>query len=431
MTDIRAAIKDDAAFDGLFSSVHYDVCNNQSVLSTTSPLICQLLGNYLDLIKNTCSKYELPSEVRFVVSESDAPTQPVSTPQVPSNINTGLNPRYQFDNFVVADSNKFAYVNAFQMVDATDRRSNSLFIYGASGVGKTHLMHAIGNTYLQHNPNARVLCVTCDQFLNDYIDSIRVKTTQSFRDMYRTVNLLMVDDIQGLAGKSETQMELFNVFNSLYDNNNKIVFTSDRPPKDLDILTERLRQRLGWGVTVDIQTPELETRITILIQKAEREGFNLQREVATFIAENIVSNVRELEGALTTLISYSHAMNQPDIGVEQTKKILSSIIGDSKSTCDIDANSIIDIVCDEFSISVKDIIGSSRLKKYAEPRHLAQYLIRELTGLTFPKIAEIFGGRNHSSVLHACRKITKEIDTDENLKYVVHNLIRKIKECKI
>ncbi|MDD4278396.1 MAG: chromosomal replication initiator protein DnaA [Candidatus Sumerlaeales bacterium] len=445
---VKSAMNDENAFNSYIAPLTYRYENDFLVLSTSSSLGMQLINsNYIATLKLALSKFGIFDNVKVVYE--DFSTYPESltvandSPQIITSFETishnGLIARYKFDNFIIGECNKVAYLNAYDIA-ISDNKSNTspnqaslrkslLFIYGRSGVGKTHLMHAIGNEFIARNPDAKVLCVTCEQFINTFIDSIRDRSTSTFREVYRSVNLLMIDDVQMIAKTDAIQQELFNVFNSLYEAGQRIVFTSDRPPKDLNTLFERLRTRLAWGLTVDIQTPELETRVAILMQIAEREHINVSRDIIMFIAENVVSNVRELEGAMSRILAYARLDSMATCDLEVAKKILLPTMGEIASTPQkMNAQIIMDTVSEHFKISNDDLVGNSRIKRIAAARHIAQYIIREYAGMPFPKIAEKFGGRDHTSVIYACRKIAKEMETDENLKATVLDILKKIKD---
>ncbi len=335
-----------------------------------------------------------------------------------------LNPRYTFDDFVVGESNRYAHAAAHSVADPASSAFNPLFLYGPSGLGKTHLMQAIGHEYLKRKPNSLVLYVTSEQFVNSFIESIQNKRSFDFRNQYRNVDLLLLDDVQFLMGKERTQHEVFHTFNALFDAGKKIVLTSDRPPKDLATLEDRLRSRFEWGVIADIQPPDLETRIAILHKKARQEGLVLPTEVLSYIAEWVKTNIRELEGALKRIKVYASLHNRP-ITLEVTREVLSHlIVGQPQSRITIE--DIQRAVCEYFEISAANLLGSNRSKKFSQPRHLALYLCRELTDLSFPDIAQKFGGKDHTSVIYACRKIKKAVSDDPNMASIVQYLSKQI-----
>ncbi len=335
-----------------------------------------------------------------------------------------LNPRYSFEDFVVGESNRFAHAAAQSVSDPESNAFNPLFLYGPSGLGKTHLMQAIGHVHLRRNPATRILYVTSEQFINSFIESIQHKRSVEFRGRFRNVDLLLLDDVQFLMGKERTQQEVFHTFNALFDAGKKIVLTSDRPPRDLATLETRLRSRFEWGVIADIQPPDLETRIAILRQKARQETLAVPSDVLTFIAEWIRDNVRELEGALKRIKVYAGLHDCP-ITMEVAREVLGHLItGQPQGRIAIE--DIQKAVCDYFTISKQQLLGSNRSKKFSQPRHLALYLCREMTDLSFPDIAAKFGGKDHTSVIYACRKIKSAIETDPNMASIVSYLTRQI-----
>ncbi|MBN1871297.1 MAG: chromosomal replication initiator protein DnaA [Candidatus Omnitrophica bacterium] len=332
-----------------------------------------------------------------------------------------LNPKYTFDSFVVGPSNRFAHAAALAISESPARAYNPLFIYGKVGLGKTHLMQAIGHAILQSKPNLRFIYISSEKFTNQLINAIQNRTTLKFRQMYRNVDLLLIDDIHFIAGKESTQEEFFHTFNALYDAHKQIVVSSDRSPKDIPSLEERLVSRFEWGLVTDIHPPDIETRIAILRKKAEREGVVVSNEVTYFIAEKIRSNIRELEGALIRVAAYAKLVGK-EIGVDLVKEVLKDVIkeGEKKITIDL----IQENVARYFDVRVADMRTKRRTKTIAYPRQIAMYLTRELTDHSLPAIGEYFGGRDHSTVLHAYDKISKDIESKEDMR----RTINKIKE---
>lgn len=352
-----------------------------------------------------------------------------ATPQVSPALeppkSSFLNPKYVFDRFVVGESNRFAHAACRQVSDPQSKSFNPLFLYGGVGLGKTHLMHAIGHQLKTINQNARVLYVSSEQFMNSFIEAIGQGKQVEFRENYRGVDLLMIDDVQFFSGKERTQTEFFHTFNALYDAGKKIVISSDRPPKELTTLEDRLRNRFSWGLVVDVMPPDLETRIAILKKKAVEEDLELPNDVLMYIAERVQSNIRELEGILVRLRAYSVLQTTP-ICLQLAKDVLGRLL-DADSNRPTDIEDIIEVVCSYFEIKRSDLLGSSRLKKFSTPRHIAQYLARKETTLSYPEIGQKFGGRDHTSVLHAVRKIEEALNSDDNLRNLVAYLNRKIK----
>ena len=344
-----------------------------------------------------------------------------------------FNPRYTFDTFVVGDHNKYAHAAAVAVAESPSKAYNPLFIYGGSGLGKTHLMHAIGCYIMQHHPDLKVLYVSSEMFTNELIDAIRdtknnKKKTKEFKEKYRNQDVLLIDDIQFIEGKDSTEIELFHTFNALYENNRQIIISSDRAPNKLVNLDERLRSRFEWNIIADIQAPDYETRVAILQRKAELEGIRLNddvQEVIGLIAEKIKFNVRELEGALNRIISFSTLMGE-DINIKFAKDTLKDILSNTDSG--ITPDLIKKKVCKKFNLKLADMESSKRVRAIAFPRQIAMYLCREMTELSFPKIGEYFGGRDHTTVLHAYEKIRDEIKFNDETKQIVNELITIINE---
>lgn len=337
---------------------------------------------------------------------------------------SGLNPKYSFDHFVVGESNRFAHAACRQVADPMSKSYNPLFIYGGVGLGKTHLMHAIGHFMLTVNDGLRVLYLTSEQFMNSFIESISQGKQFEFREYYRNVDLLMIDDVQFFSGKERTQTEFFHTFNALYDAGKKIVVSSDRPPKELTTLEDRLRNRFSWGLVVDIMPPDLETRIAILRKKALLDATDLPNEVAVYMAERVQSNIRELEGVLMRLKAYSVLQKEP-INLQLAQDVLGHLL-ERTARADVEIDEIIETVCGYFELRRADLLGASRLKKFASPRHIAQYICRKLTSHSYPEIAAKFGGRDHTSVLHAVKKIEDGMASDDNLRNLVAYLSKKV-----
>ena len=325
-----------------------------------------------------------------------------------------LNPKYTFDTFVIGNSNRFAHAASLAVSEAPAKSYNPLFIYGGVGLGKTHLMHAIGHYILRTNPRTRVLYTTSEKFTNDLINSIRDDKNVEFRNRYRTTDVLLVDDIQFIADKERTQEEFFHTFNSLYESSKQIIISSDRPPKEIPTLEDRLRSRFEWGLICDIQPPDFETRIAILKKKARLENISTPDEVLVFIAKKIESNIRELEGALIRVVAYSSLTNR-EINMDLTQEALKDFFSNSKPK-PVTVDLIKRVISEYYSIRIEDFKSRKRTRAIAFPRQVAMYLARELTDLSLPKIGEEFGGRDHTTVLHAYDKISTELKRDESLK---------------
>jgi len=336
-----------------------------------------------------------------------------------------LNPKYTFDTFVVGNSNRFAHAASLAVAEAPAKAYNPLFIYGGVGLGKTHLMHAIGHYVLASQPNCKVVYVTSEKFTNELINAIRDDTTVEFRNRYRSVDVLLIDDIQFLAGKERTQEEFFHTFNALHEASKQIVISSDRPPKEIPTLEERLRSRFEWGLITDMQPPDLETRVAILRKKAELDKLNIDDEVLLYIATNIDTNIRELEGALIRVMAFSSLTNTTEITVDLAPEALKDIIPDSKPKI-ITIKNIIEVVAEHFHLTAQDLTGKKRTRAVAYPRQIAMYLCRELTDASLPKIGEEFGGRDHTTVMHANEKIKNELEEDPELQRNLEEIKKKL-----
>ncbi|MBS7344343.1 MAG: chromosomal replication initiator protein DnaA [Caryophanon sp.] len=361
--------------------------------------------------------------IKFVVQKDDddddiALPPPVTLPKVEENydITSGmLNPKYTFDTFVIGSGNRFAHAASLAVAEAPAKAYNPFFIYGGVGLGKTHLMHAIGHYVLEHNPKAKVVYLSSEKFTNEFINSIRDNKAIEFRNKYRNVDVLLIDDIQFLAGKESTQEEFFHTFNTLHEESKQIVISSDRPPKEIPTLEDRLRSRFEWGLITDIAPPDLETRIAILRKKAKAEKLeDIPNEVMLYIANQIDSNIRELEGALIRVVAYSSLVSR-EISIELAAEALKDIMPNSKPR----AVTILDIqnaVGEHYQVRLEDFAAKKRTKTIAYPRQIAMYLSRELTEYSLPKIGEEFGGRDHTTVIHAHEKISALLKNDKQLK---------------
>ena len=336
-----------------------------------------------------------------------------------------LNPKYTFDDFVVGNSNRFAHAACLAVAQSPAKAYNPLFIYGGVGLGKTHLIQAIGNYITQHNGKTRVLYISSEKFTNELINSIRDDRTVAFRDKYRSVDILLIDDIQFLAGKERTQEEFFHTFNTLYESNKQIVITSDRPPKDITTLEERLISRFEWGLATDVQEPDYETRIAILRKKAQSENLNMPNEIIDFIAEKIPSNIRQLEGALTKITAYS-TLTKKELSVPLTQEILKDIIPLENKK--ISVGQIQKTVSDYYNIKVNSLLSKKRTKDIVLARQVAVYLSRELTDLSLTSIGETFGRRDHTTIIHSYIKIKNKIKKDKSFKSIIDNLTSDIKK---
>ena len=363
-------------------------------------------------------------ELRLVYpNEKEEVLQSIQEAAAADSLITPLNPKYTFETFVVGNNNRFVHAAAQAVAQSPGHAYNPLFIYGGVGLGKTHLMHAIGHWILEHNSQAKVAYVSSEHFTNQLINAIRDQKTDDFRNAYRTVDILLVDDVQFLAGKEQTQEEFFHTFNTLHGASKQIVLTSDRPPKDIATLEDRLRSRFEWGLIADIQPPDLETRIAILKKKANLENMDIPGDVLVYIADQFSSNIRELEGALVKVTAHC-ALKQTPVTLEEAKQVLADILPVQRKTISIDL--IQQKVEDYFGVSVSDLKGKKRTREIAHPRQVAMYLCRELTDASLPKIGQEFGGRDHTTVLHAWEKIKAEQEKNETFSNELKELIHLI-----
>ncbi|MBV6449707.1 MAG: Chromosomal replication initiator protein DnaA [Anaerolineales bacterium] len=334
--------------------------------------------------------------------------------------NSTLNPRYIFENFVVGSGNRLAHAACLAVAEKPARAYNPLFLYGGVGLGKTHLLHAIGNAC--HMRGLSVLYVSSEEFTNDMITAIRTHTTQAFREKYRSIDVLLIDDIQFIAGKESTQEEFFHTFNTLHGQDKQIIVSSDRPPKSLVTLEERLRSRFEWGLTADIQPPDLETRLAILRSKAEKTGRQISDEILESIARRVQSNIRELEGALNRILAYADLS-----GSSLTPNLVEAALADLlPQHSDIAPAKVIELVAREWQVSVDALIGRDRSRKIAQPRQVAMYLLRKETDASLPQIGDALGGRDHTTVMYAIDKISGEIETKTDLRKRVVNIKQQL-----
>lgn len=442
--------------------------NNTLTLTTDNEVIVQFFEtrykNFtLDACRDVCKNFGLASDMQgeinisveyaprelpktaapLVVSESPAAADDALQPQLFNNSGeenahsesfnkiapgdaSSLNPKYVFDNFVTGSFNRIAHAAALAVAKEPGKNYNPLFMYGGVGLGKTHLMHAIGHEVLKNDPTKRVLYITCEKFTNELINAIRDNSTEAFRQKYRHIDLLMVDDVQFLTKKIQTQEEFFHTFNALYQDNKAIVLSSDRPPHEIQTLEERLKSRFASGLLADIQAPDLETRIAILKKKAMLENLDVPNEALIYIAGRVDNNIRELEGALTRVVAYA-SLTGSKITTELVTEALKNIFPDN-TTKEITLEIIREVVASHFKLNIDDLNSSKRTKNLAIPRQIAMYLCRELTDTSLPQIGEFFGGRDHTTVLHAYNKIAKDRTTDIQLDRTVQELIKSIEK---
>jgi chromosomal replication initiator protein len=410
-----------------------------------------ITSNYFDVLEESLQELELEGyNVSFLVEEKDKPkvsndwsaeiwhkpSRGLTLP--PQEMNhlgvqrlmeiepneLSLNPKYTFDTFVVGSSNQFAHAAALAVVDMPSKTYNPLYIYGGVGLGKTHLMHAIGHAIKSRNNNLRLTYISSEKFMNELINAIRYDKTITFREKYRNIDVLLMDDIQFLAGKERTQEEFFHTFNALYDAQKQIVITSDCPPREIPTLEERLHSRFEWGLIADIQPPDLETKVAILKRKAEVEKIHLQDNVALFIASKIKSNIRELEGSLVRLVAYASLKGAP-ISIELTQEVLRNII--DEETGGISIELIQKAVANHYGLKVSDLKSKNNSRSVAVPRQVAMYLSKTMTKASLPEIGREFGGKHHTTVLHSINKITQLYEKDIVFHRFINSLITDIK----
>jgi chromosomal replication initiator protein len=336
----------------------------------------------------------------------------------------GLNSRYSFDTFIVGPSNQFAHAACRAVAEAPSESYNPLFIYGGVGLGKTHLMHGIGQYVLQHNRGLTLTYISSERFMNEMINAVRYDRILEFRDRYRSVDVLLVDDIQFVSGKEGTQNEFFHTFNALYDAQKQIVLSSDRPPQEIADLEERLRSRFEWGLIADIQPPDLETRVAILKRKAEAEAVPLTDNVAMFIASRIKSNIRELEGSLIRLIAYASLTGQ-EISLDLAQEVLRHVIDQDERAITIEG--IQRFVADRYQLKVSDLKSRNNAKSIAKPRQIAMYLCKSLTQASLPEIGRRFGGKHHSTVIHSLRKVEAQRERDEDFNSLITGFLESFR----
>lgn len=401
---------------------------NDLILLAPSDFNKDILENrYLHLIEDAISQLSLKKyNIKFVLSEKEvADLNSDSTDLNYRVLYPNLNPKYTFDTFVIGNSNRFAHAACVAVAESPAKAYNPLFLYGGVGLGKTHLMHAIGHHIVSQKKDSKVVYVSSEKFTNELINSIKDDKNEEFRNKYRNVDVLLIDDIQFIAGKERTQEEFFHTFNTLHEANKQIIISSDRPPKDIPTLEDRLRSRFEMGLITDIQAPDFETRIAILRKKAQLERIDVPNEVMSYIAKNIKSNIRELEGALTRVVAYSSLSNRL-ISFDLATEALKDIITTSKNE-EINVLRIKEKVSSVFNLKMEDFNSKKRTRSIAYPRQIAMYLTRELTDLSLPKIGEEFGGRDHTTVIHAHDKVSKDIEESEEIKTKIDKIISDLK----
>jgi chromosomal replication initiator protein len=346
-----------------------------------------------------------------------------------SSADVGMNPKYTFDLFVIGSSNRFAHAAALAVAEAPAQAYNPLFIYGGTGLGKTHLMQAIAQYVAEHSSELSVRYVTSETFMNDFINSLRDKRIEGFKQRYRTYDLLLVDDVQFFEHKERIQEEFFHTFNSLYEAGSQIIMSSDRPPRDIATLEERLRSRFEWGLITDVQPPDLETRIAILRKKTKTDGIHVpDPQVLSFIASRISTNIRELEGALTRVVAFS-SLTGRSLSVELAEDVLKDVFPQGEAA-EVSIHRIQELVSERFQLTMDELCGDKRSQNIVYPRQVAMYLSRELTDSSLPKIGKEFGGRDHTTVIHATSKIARLIREDRSVYNLVQELTARVKQVR-
>lgn len=439
--DVLAQLRpevDEENFNTWLKTAHFRSLDNSTLhLEVPSNFnrtwVLRHFGERIATALQTITHRPIELDLHIAVSpEEISETTPATAPANPASAapiqieHQDLSPHLTFNNFVVGESNRFAYAACRAVAEPETEAWNPLLIWGGVGLGKTHLLQSIAHEFLRRSPDAKVRFVNSEKFLNGFIQAIQQDKMAQFRETYRKVDLLLLDDVQFLFGKEGTQNEFFHTFNDLHSRRKKIVLSSDRPPSEMANIEERLRSRFEWGLIVDVQSPDLETRVAILHQKAEMAGFSLPNDVAIFIAERIKTNIRKLEGVLTSLRHHWKLTSEP-ISMDSVRAVLGHfIVGEEPQRVSIER--IQGAVCDYFNITPAELVGKERHAKVTLPRHLCMYLCRLLTDLSFPDIAQHFKGRNHTTVLHAYRKIEQQILRDTNLQSLANYLTKKIQE---
>ncbi len=379
-------------------------------------------SRYLDLFTNTFNFLTNKKCKVFIKLDTDE-IEPVNQSNSIGNnklfINSGLNPKYTFNTFVVGNNNKFAQAAAMGVVENPGSKYNPYFIYGGVGLGKTHLMHAIGNEILRNNMNSKVLYVTSENFTNQLINALKDQSMEKFKEKYRGIDVLLIDDIQFIANKKSTQEEFFHTFNTLYEAGKQIVLSSDKPPKDIELLEDRLKSRFEWGLIADISNPDYETRLAILRKKTQIDNIIIDDDILSAIATRVDTNIRELEGTLNKLIAKASLTNSP-ITMTMAQKAIDDIVASQQKV--ISSGYIQEVVGKYFNVDPADLKGAKRSNDVTFPRQIAMYLCRNVAQMSMPQIGKDFGNRDHSTVMHACNKIDKEIKTNSNTKLIVESV---------
>ena len=399
-----------------------------SVVVKMDRMISMIQNKYAELIEKRLGEMA-GRPIRFrMLSKAEWEDREESGSKTPDDNDPHLNPKYTFESFVVGNANRFAQAAALAVAESPGEAYNPLFIYGGVGLGKTHLMQAIGHFIHESDPKKKILYMTSESFTNELISAIQLKKTYEFREKIRKVDVLMVDDIQFIAGRESTQQEFFNTFNELHNDNKQIILTSDKPPKDIQRLEERLCSRFEWGLVADIQKPDVDTRVAILRQKTVQEHIEVPDDVLQLIASKIDSSIRELEGCLTRLVAYSSLVKEP-ITVDLCERALKEIF-DSKRHKQITAELIMNTVCDYYGLTMDDLTGPTRKREITVPRQIAMYLTREMTGMSLPQIGNVFGGRDHTTVLHSCKTVEGHMNVNTDIRAVVEDIKTLVKNAQ-
>ena len=398
------------------------------ISSKMEGVVTMLQKKYQKLIEKCLSETAAQPMKALILSKAEADKRNACDQTDDDDTDPHLNPKYTFDAFIQGDGNRFACAAALAVAEDPAEAYNPLFIYGGVGLGKTHLMQAIGNYIHKDNPAKRVLYMTSESFTNELIDAIQQRKTYEFRAKLRDVDVLMVDDIQFIAGREATQLEFFNVFNELHNENKQIVLTSDKPPKEIQRLEERLCSRFEWGLVADIQRPDVDTRLAILKDKVRQESLPIPEDVLSMIAVKIDSNVRELEGCLTRLTAYSKIVGKP-VSMELCEQALKEIF-DQRRHKQVTAELIMQTVSEYYGVTLNDMVGPTRKREITVPRQIAIYLTREMTGMSLPQIGSVFGGRDHTTVMHSCKTVEAALDNNSGTKDIVDQIKRQVRNAQ-
>lgn len=433
---IKTPLKEEiglSAFETWFSALHIREEEGGLIFETPDEFFKNwIIEHYIDTLQNIASQHVSDITIQIIVNPNLLPesvkqikTGSVISPQENTRLpKTTLNSRFSFDNFVVGPSNRFAFAACQAVAESPAKSYNPLFLYSRVGLGKTHLMQSVAHEIKKRRPALKCVYLSSETFTNELINAIRHRSTPQFREKYRNIDVLLIDDIHFIAGKEATQEEFFHTFNALHNSHKQIIISSDRPPKEITNLEERLSSRFAWGLVADIQPPDFETRVAILRKKLEREPVEVPDDVLVFIAEEITTNIRELEGALIRVVAYSLLEEKP-VALDIAKIVLKDMVKETSKT--ITTEMIQKNVAVFYDLSITDLKSKRRSRNIIIPRQVCMYLTRKLTNLSLPEIGSAFGGKDHTTVLHSCKKIEKNIQTDSDLNNVVEKLLTKIK----